>query len=246
MKHVRLRRPYWIPQNAPAHDFPPIEGALDYPDGLLAIGGDLSLERLLTAYRRGIFPWYSEDQPLLWWSPNPRLVLFPEQLKVSRSLRKNLRNGGFSVSFDRAFDTVIRICAETMRPDQEGTWITPDMQRAYSRLHRLGFAHSVECWYADELVGGLYGIAIGRVFFGESMFTRRSNASKVAFVVCVRQLQRWGYELIDCQVHTEHLGSLGAVSIPRGAFKRLLEHLCGAQGAPPRAWPHAPDAEVFT
>lgn len=232
-----MRRPYWIPFNAPAEDFPPVTNALEYPDGLLAIGGDLRPSRLVAAYRRGIFPWYSEDQPILWWSPDPRMVLFPEHLKVSRSLRKNIRNGGFQVTLNRAFHEVIKHCANTPRRKQNGTWLTPEMQDAYLLLHRQGVAHSVESWLGNELVGGLYGIRIGRVFFGESMFSHYSNASKVAFTCFVSNLQSWGYEMVDCQVSSEHLESLGAVNIPRPEFIRLLDSWCPSFTQEPTPWP---------
>lgn len=181
------------------------------------MGGDLSPQSLLTAYAQGIFPWYSDGQPILWWSPDPRLVLEPEALHISRSLGKTLRRGTFEVSLDRAFSSVIEACSQP-RADDEGTWITEDMQQAYIRLHQLGHAHSVEAWHDDQLVGGLYGVAIGRVFFGESMFARANDASKVAFAHLCRQLQRWNYTLIDCQVSTDHLIRLGAHSIPRCEF----------------------------
>ncbi|HHJ38248.1 MAG: leucyl/phenylalanyl-tRNA--protein transferase [Methylothermaceae bacteria B42] len=208
-------------------DFPPIDEALSDPNGLLAVGGNLSPNRLLNAYRQGIFPWYNEGEPILWWSPDPRLVLFPEKLKVSRSLRKILKQKKFSVTFDQDFTGVIEACA---RPRigyvGDGTWITPEMKLAYIRLHQLGHAHSVEAWQANELVGGLYGVAIGRVFFGESMFYHRSNASKVAFVTLVESLKRWDYALIDCQVHTQHLTAFGAETIPRKRFVEKLNILC--------------------
>lgn len=207
------------------HSFPPVDGALTEPNGLLAVGGDLSPTRLLAAYRHGIFPWYNLGEPVLWWSPDPRLVLFPEKLKVSRSLRKTLQRGEFRVTFDQAFTQVINACAAP-RKHGGGTWITPEMKAAYSRLHELGYAHSVESWYQEKLVGGLYGVAIGRVFFGESMFYRRTDASKAAFVTLVESLRRWQYALIDCQVRTNHLISLGAEEIPRRQFIRLLDKLC--------------------
>ncbi len=207
------------------HVFPPVEEALDSPNGLLAIGGDLSPTRLLTAYQHGIFPWYNLGEPILWWSPNPRLVLFPEKLRISRSLRRTLQKGVFRVTFDQAFNQVIDACAAP-RKQVEGTWITPEMKAAYSRLHELGYAHSVESWDQDGLAGGLYGVAIGRVFFGESMFYRRTDASKVAFVALVESLKRWQYALIDCQVRTAHLISLGAEEIPRTKFILLLKRLC--------------------
>ncbi len=223
-----MRRPYWIPLNASPYDFPSLDNALEHPDGLLAIGGDLSPNRILIAYRHGIFPWYSE-QPILWWSPSKRMVLFPEQLKVSRSLRKTLRKQQFTVTLDKDFRKVIENCAETRRYDK-GTWITPELLEAYCQLHDYGFAHSVETWYQGELVGGLYGITLGKVFFGESMFSLKTDASKVAFVHLVRQLQQWEYELIDCQVSTDHLGSLGAIEIPREDYRRFLDQLCDHPG----------------
>lgn len=209
---------------APDSPFPPLEAALAEPDGLLAVGGDLSLQRLLDAYSRGIFPWYNEGDPILWWSPDPRMVLFPGEFKFSRSLRKRLRKGEFELSFDRCFADVMQRCAAP-RHGQQGTWINRTMLNAYSELHRRGYAHSVETWRGDELVGGLYGVAIGRAFFGESMFTRETDASKIAFAHLVRQLERWGFGLIDCQMQTAHLASLGARPIPRSEFKQRLTEL---------------------
>lgn len=217
--------PYWIDSEGPEIAFPPVEHALREPDGLLALGGDLGSERLLLAYRSGIFPWFGPDQPILWWSPDPRLVLYPEQLHVSRSLAKTLHRKRFTVSMDRDFAAVITHCAARRR-GQAGTWITDDMRAAYLRLHQEGHAHSVECWLDEELVGGLYGVAIGRIFFGESMFARVPDASKVAFVHLAGQLQRWGYPLIDCQVRTEHLVSLGACTIARKDFIDILKRYC--------------------
>jgi len=188
------------------------------PSGLLAVGGDLSPERLLLAYSAGIFPWYSEGQPILWHSPDPRTVLRPAALHVSRSLTKTLRRRRFEVRLDTSFGDVIRGCAAAPRPDADGTWITPAMQGAYLELHRLGFAHSAEAWEDGRLVGGLYGVSLGKAFFGESMFTRRPDASKAAFVVLVRQLERWGFGLVDCQMHTGHLARFGAVPWPRSRF----------------------------
>ncbi len=218
----------------PAEAFPPLYQALREPDGLLAVGGCLSTERLLNAYRRGIFPWYNPDEPILWWSPDPRLVLFPDKLIVSRSLRKTIHKNSFTVSFDKAFSQVIAACAEP-RKDSEGTWITTDINQAYIDLHHQGFAHSVEVWFNDELVGGLYGVALGQVFFGESMFHTKTDASKVAFVSLVEQLKTWDYQLIDCQVHTNHLESLGAEEIDRRAFVKLLEQYCDLPISP-LAW----------
>jgi len=203
-------------------EFPPTSAALDDPNGLLAVGGDLSPDRLLAAYRRGIFPWYSEPQPILWWSPDPRSILLPGELHVSRSLRRTLRAGGFRLSVDRAFRSVMLECAQ-LRGDGRGTWIDDHMIAAYARLHERGFAHCVEVWDShDRLVGGLYGVAIGRAFFGESMFSRQRDASKVALVALVHILRRGGFQLIDCQMETDHLNSLGARSVPRLDFERRL------------------------
>jgi len=211
-------------------DFPPAEQALDDPNGLLALGGDLSPQRLELAYRRGIFPWYQDGQPLLWWSPDPRTVLFPAELHVSRSMRKLLRRNPFKVTFDQDFPSVMAGCAEP-RDYTDATWITQDMFDAYCHLHQLGLAHSVEVWEDDTLVGGLYGIALGRLFFGESMFSRRDNASKTGFITLVEQLRQWGFELIDCQMPTDHLFSLGAQSMSRADFQSQLARLC-APGMP--------------
>ena len=205
--------------------FPPLEAALREPNGLLAAGGDLSHERLLAAYRHGCFPWYQDGQPLLWWSPDPRTVLFPNELHVSRSLRKRIRQGEFQVTFDQAFTDVIQGCAGP-RSYSDGTWITTPMQQAYVQLHEMGVAHSVEVWQEQHLVGGLYGLAIGKLFFGESMFSRATDASKVGFVTLVEQLRDWGFVLIDCQMPTRHLESFGARSIAREQFAAALaEHL---------------------
>lgn len=212
--------PRWIDRYSDT--FPPLESALRSPDGLLALGGDLSSQRLVSAYRHGCFPWYSEGQPLLWWSPDPRTVLFPDELHVPRSLRKTMRNHQFQITYDQAFATVIKACAEP-RDIHGGTWITPAMQAAYCELHRLGHAHSVEVWQQTELVGGLYGIAMGQLFFGESMFTRVSDASKVGFVTLVQDLQQAGFVLIDCQMPTEHLARFGARDIPRRQFQQYLQ-----------------------
>ncbi|OHC64519.1 MAG: leucyl/phenylalanyl-tRNA--protein transferase [Pseudomonadales bacterium RIFCSPLOWO2_02_FULL_63_210] len=203
-------------------NFPPLSKALREPNGLLAAGGDLSAERLIAAYRHGCFPWYQDNQPILWWSPDPRTVLFPEELHVSRSLAKVLRRARYRVTFDQAFAKVIQACAAP-RDYADGTWITTPMQHAYLELHQRGIAHSVEVWRDDELVGGLYGLAMGQLFFGESMFSRADNASKVGFVTLVEQLKAWGFALIDCQMPTQHLHSLGARPIARADFADYLK-----------------------
>ncbi len=204
--------------------FPPVELAFTYPNGLLAAGGDLSPERLLDAYRHGIFPWFNENDPILWWSPNPRMVLFPNEFKISHSLRKILYKGVYDIRFDSAFEQVVRNCAAP-RKGQAGTWILEDIIDAYCELHRLGYAHSVETWIDGELAGGLYGIALGKMFYGESMFSRRANASKIAIAHLARQLEYWNYGMIDCQMNTPHLASLGAREIPREEFIHRLQKL---------------------
>lgn len=201
--------------------FPPVHLATE--EGLLAVGGDLSPERLILAYKNGIFPWYNPGEPILWWSPDPRLVLFPKELHISRSLGRVLRQESFQVTFNTRFREVIGACARSTRPAGEGTWITTEMEDAYCRLNDLGYAHSVESWRDGKLVGGLYGIALGRSFFGESMFTETSNASKVAFVTLVKRLASLDFNLIDCQVHTQHLVSLGAREIPRKEFLKRIQ-----------------------
>jgi leucyl/phenylalanyl-tRNA--protein transferase len=208
----------WLRGDAP---FPPVSKALAAPNGLLCAGGDLSPRRLVEAYRHGIFPWFSEGDPILWWSPNPRMVLFPEELKVSRSLRKTLARGVFETRVDTAFRRVMQECARP-RDGQGGTWIVPEMVDAYTALHQLGFAHSVESWREGELAGGLYGVALGAVFFGESMFARATDASKVALVRLVEMLRARGFRVIDCQQATGHLASLGAREIPRAEFSKML------------------------
>jgi len=192
-------------------------------DGLLAVGGDLSTDRLLVAYSMGIFPWYEDGSPILWWSPDPRLILIPDELKVSRSLRQEIKKGLFVVTMDTAFEEVIRNCADIRREGQQGTWITEEMIVAYTRLHEAGYAHSVESWHKGELAGGLYGIVLGKAFFGESMFAKKSSASKVAFVTFVEHLGRSGFSFIDCQMATAHLKSLGAREIPRRKFLQMLK-----------------------
>jgi leucyl/phenylalanyl-tRNA--protein transferase len=212
---------HWL---RPAEPFPPVETALAEPNGLLAAGDELSAERVLEAYQQGIFPWFNADQPVLWWSPDPRMVLLPAELRVARSLAKVLRNRVYEVRADSAFRTVMQACAEP-RNHQNGTWISPAMIEAYHALHRRGIAHSIETWIDGELAGGLYGVAIGRMFYGESMFTRVTDASKIALVHLVRQLERWGFGMIDCQMHTAHLGRMGGREIPRAAFMRKLGEL---------------------
>lgn len=196
------------------------------PEGLLAIDGDLSLERLLLAYRLGIFPWYPEGSPILWWSPDPRLILAPKNLHVSKSLSKVIKKDIFKITLDQSFEEVVQECAHAKRPDGKGTWIVKDMIKAYIHLHEAGFAHSVESWFDGKLVGGLYGVSLGRVFFGESMFYKMKNASKVALVYLVKLLQKWGFEMIDCQVTTTNLLRFGAHEISRSRFlKRLAKAL---------------------
>ncbi len=213
-----------IPWLGPNEPFPPVDQAVANPNGLLAAGGDLSTPRLIDAYRQGIFPWFSDDQPILWWSPDPRMVLYPAELRISRSLRKTLRSTRFEVRADTAFRDVILGCSMPRR-GQDGTWITGHMVDAYCALHKEGLAHSIETWLDGTLVGGLYGVAIGRAFFGESMFTRATDASKVALVTLVRQLELWGFGLVDCQMNTAHLSSFGAREIPRAEFTRRLREL---------------------
>jgi leucyl/phenylalanyl-tRNA--protein transferase len=218
--------------------FPPLDTALAEPNGLLAAGGSLDPQRLLAAYRRGIFPWYSAGEPILWWSPDPRMVLVPGELKISRSLAKTLRNADYEVRLDTAFDEVIHACAVKPRDGQPGTWITAEMQQAYRTLHRLGYAHSVETWIGGKLAGGLYGIALGQAFYGESMFSHARDASKIALAHLCAHLKRRGFGIIDCQMETAHLASLGARPIPRRDFAARLDRLCPL-GDPPARWPAA-------
>jgi leucyl/phenylalanyl-tRNA---protein transferase len=221
-------------------EFPPPERALSEPNGLLAVGGDLSVRWLLAAYGSGVFPWFDDDRgPILWWSPDPRAVLFPAELRVSRRLARRLRNGGFRVTLDQAFNEVVKGCAAP-RGKASGTWITPRMRRAYQRLHRAGYAHSCEVWRDDVLVGGVYGVSLGAMFFGESMFFREADASKVALASLVGTIERWGFTLLDCQVMNPHLESLGAREIPREAF---LERLAANAAVPTRQglWRSNPD-----
>ncbi len=228
-----IHQPFWLDTEPVV--FPPTHYALAQPDGLLAIGGDLTPEWLLTAYSKGIFPWFNEDDPILWWTPNPRSVLFIDSLKVRRSLVKTIRKQQFTVTLDQAFSDVMRQCAETPRPGQDGTWISDEMLQAYSRLHQSGHAHSVEVWHQDQLVGGLYGVAIGKVFFGESMFAKMNDASKVALVALCQQLKAWGFRIIDTQMETDHLKSLGARLISREHFESLLREDT-AKSFPARKW----------
>jgi leucyl/phenylalanyl-tRNA--protein transferase len=215
-----------IPFLGPADPFPPVEQALDNPDGLLAAGGSLGVKRLVEAYRRGIFPWFNEGDPILWWSPDPRTVLRPPRIHVSHSLRKRLRKHAFMVTIDHAFARVLDGCAAP-RAGETGTWLSPAMRRAYKQLHAVGIAHSLEVWMDGELAGGIYGVGLGRMFFGESMFTQRTDASKIGMVSLAAQLDRWQFPLIDCQLETEHLLSLGAEAIPRRQFVAQIERLVG-------------------
>jgi leucyl/phenylalanyl-tRNA--protein transferase len=225
------------------HDtsFPAVTQALRSPNGLLAAGGDLTTGRLLDAYRHGIFPWFSAGEPILWWSPDPRMVLFPKEFKVSHSLRKTLRNGLHEVRFDNSFEQVMRACAAP-REGASGTWIHEEMVSAYCELHRLGYAHSVETWMDGELVGGLYGMALGRMFYGESMFSHKSDASKIALAHLAAQLERWNFGMIDCQMNTPHLASLGAREIPRNEFIARLQDLVNCSPVP--VWRF--DKDLFT
>jgi leucyl/phenylalanyl-tRNA--protein transferase len=220
--------------NDPEQDFPDVNTALTDPEGLLAVGGCLSAKRLLKAYRQGIFPWFKGDEPILWWSPNQRLVLFPDQLRISPNLVKFVRQKKWKVTFNQAFAEVMKACAEP-RAENSTTWIGHEIYEAYNELHQSGHAHSVEVWVDGALVGGLYGVAIGQVFFGESMFYRQRNASKIAYIALVQQLKLWGYQLIDGQVRTSHMISMGAVEIERAHFTKLLNQYCN-QTPSSEAW----------
>ncbi len=226
-----MTTPRWLANTDAPDAFPPPGEALTEPNGLLAMGGDLSPQRLLAAYVRGIFPWYEPGQPILWWSPDPRAVLWPDNLHVSRRLQRTRRRSDLSLTCDQAFTTVVRRCAEPRRY-AEGTWITGEMSDAYSALHELGWAHSFEAWREDELVGGLYGVAIGRVFFGESMFSRVTDASKIALITAVEYLRTRDFALLDCQIWSSHLRSLGATTLPRAEFLQQLDDLCRPPGSP--------------
>jgi len=227
----------WLDAKSP---FPPIETALKEPNGLLAAGGDLSPRRIIDAYRHGIYPWYAPRQPLLWWSPDPRMVLYTSEYRLSRSLAKRIRRRDFDLRVDTAFGSVIDACASAVRGTQNGTWITQEMAVAYRKLHALGYAHSVEAWRGGELVGGLYGLALGRVFFGESMFSHESDASKVSLAGLVSMLNRQGVPLIDCQQETDHLASMGARAIPRTEFALTLSQLIHSRATPSTVWGAGP------
>lgn len=230
----------WLTGNVP---FPPLGGALRSPNGLLAAGGDLSASRLLQAYQHGIFPWFNPGEPILWWSPDPRMVLVPGEFKISRSFARVLRNAAYEVRCDTAFEQTMRGCAAPRRGPHggSGTWIHEDMIAAYGALHEMGYAHSMETWMNGKLVGGLYGIAIGRMFYGESMFSQANNASKIALAYLARQLERWQFGLIDCQMNTAHLASLGAREIPRSEFIARLRELINCE--PVQHWQF--DADLF-
>jgi len=231
----------WLEGAAP---FPAVDDALRRPNGLLCAGGDLSPSRVLDAYRHGIFPWFSEGEPILWWSPDPRMVLFPGELKISRSLARALRRGAYTVRLDTAFADVIHACS-LPRPGQDGTWITPQMRQAYIHLHELGHAHAVETWIDGELAGGLYGMAIGRAFYGESMFARRTDASKIALAHLARYLERRGFAVIDCQMKTAHLASLGAREIRRSELVQGLAAWTLEGKNDPGRWPPDDAANLF-
>jgi leucyl/phenylalanyl-tRNA--protein transferase len=228
----------WLSPDDPPDRFPPVTRALAEPDGLLAAGGDLGDARLLYAYRNGIFPWYEDGQPILWWSPNPRCVFLPGDFHVSRRLSRVLRRSMAEIRINTAFSRVIHVCAGPRRSEQ-GTWITPAMMQAYENLNRLGWAHSIEVWQSEELIGGLYGLAIGKAFFGESMFSLRSNASKMALLYLANRLNDGDFELLDCQVESAHLMSLGASIIPRSEFVRTLDSACSS-GQIFGNWPDEP------
>lgn len=216
---------HWLDPELPEQSFPDLDQALEDPNGLIAFDGCLSAKRLINAYRAGIFPWYNENEPILWWSPDPRLVLFPNRINISRSLAKTLRKQIYDIRFDTAFEAVIKACAKP-RIDATGTWISDEIQKAYIHLHSQGIAHSIEAWHDNKLAGGLYGIGIGRVFFGESMFHAQTDASKVAFVHLANKLETLNYAVIDCQVKSHHLISLGAEEIPRKQFRQILDEFC--------------------
>lgn len=227
-------RPLWL-DNSLA--FPDTSLALEDPNGLLAVGGDLSPERLLCAYQQGIFPWFTDDQPILWWSPSPRMALIPDELHIGRSAKKLTRKRLFSLRVDTAFSAVVEQCSKIPRHGQDGSWITQEMSAAYNTLYSQGYAHSVEAWKEGRLVGGLYGVAIGRAFFGESMFSLASGASRVCFITLAKQLQAWNYEIVDCQIHTDYLESFGAKEMSRGEFEIRLQGAVNTKGV--ENWRHA-------
>ena len=228
----------WLTADDPADGFPPVSAALREPDGLLAAGGDLSTARLLSAYRQGIFPWSTDNEPLLWWSPDPRCVFLPGDFQVARRLRREIRRSTAEIRINTAFAEVIRACAGPRRSEQ-GTWITAEMLSAYRSLHAMGWAHSIEVWQDNELCGGLYGLAIGRAFFGESMFSARPNMSKMAMLYLARQMSDGFLDILDCQVESGHLRSLGARTMPRARFRTLLDSVCNP-AEPLTGWPHTP------
>jgi leucyl/phenylalanyl-tRNA---protein transferase len=232
------RRITWLSPADPPASFPPVELALDEPDGLLAAGGDLSAARLLNAYPRGIFPWYDSGQPILWWSPDPRCILYPDRFRLSRRMQRECRRSPLVLTVNRSFSAVMAACAAPRKPLQ-GTWITADMVSAYSELHELGWAHSFELWRDGRLVGGIYGLAIGQVFFGESMFHRENNASKFALYALLRVLRPRGFSMLDCQTVSRHLLTLGAVTVPRRDFVAALARLC-TPAVPFVDWPREP------
>lgn len=222
-------QPAWLTE---AIEFPDTSLAMEDPNGLLAVGGDLSTQRLLCAYSKGIFPWFSEDQPILWWSPSPRMILIPQKVHIGRSNKKLFKNSKLHVTVDSAFEHVMLACADIPRTGQDGTWITDEMLDAYSELHHAGHAHSVEVWNQGNLVGGLYGISMGKAFFGESMFSLESGASKLAFMTLVKNLVIWNYTLIDCQVYTDHLATFGATNVARETFEIILSEAIQAPNTP--------------
>jgi leucyl/phenylalanyl-tRNA--protein transferase len=237
---------HWLEQNSAPDSFPELDLALSEPDGLLAAGGDLSIPRLLAAYERGIFPWYSDDQPILWWSPDPRMVLFPDEVHIPKRLKSFLKNNHYKIQFDTAFREVVMACAQP-RHLEDGTWITEEMIDAYCELHARGHAHSLEIWSheggEEKLVGGIYGVSIGAMFFGESMFSRETNASKLAFIALARHLQHWGYALLDAQVESAHLLTLGCKTISRDEFSVILGSACQHKMA--HAWELNPEISLI-
>jgi len=232
---MEKQAPFWLDTHPVT--FPPTELALTEPNGLLAIGGGLSVEWLVHAYQKGIFPWFNANEPILWWTPNPRSVLFPKEFKIARSLKQKIKQAPYNITLDKSFKSVLQHCAQVPRPNQEGTWITPSITQAYLQLHQAGYAHSVEAWDSEgKLVGGLYGVALGKIFYGESMFTLKPNASKIAFTALMMQLKEWEFQLIDTQVETEHLNRFGARLIPRTEFEQILQQTITKEGWRPQKW----------